>query len=96
MTQSVWRGQSVTVDPASVAPRPNEVIAGLNRQSVTPFTLFLKSERAAPRLNEVIAGLDPAIHDAVHSRLSQSVRHRVPTRSLPGSTLQSMMPFTLV
>ena len=33
MTQSVWRGQSVTVDPASVAPRLKEVIAGLNRQS---------------------------------------------------------------
>ena len=30
MTQHVWRGQSVTVDPASGAPRPNEVIAGLD------------------------------------------------------------------
>jgi hypothetical protein len=30
MTQHVWHGQSVTVNPASVAPRPNEVIAGLD------------------------------------------------------------------
>ena len=63
MTQHVWRGQSVTVDPASVAPRLNEVIAGLD-PAIHDAVRTRLSHSVASRLKEVIAGLDPAIHDA--------------------------------
>ena len=46
-------------------------------------------------LNKVIAGLDPAIHDAVHTRLSHSVAPRL-NEVIAGLDRQSMMPFTLV
>ena len=59
MTQHVWPGQSATVDPASVAPRPNEVIAGLD-PAIHDAAHSRLSHSVAPRLNDV-AGLDPAI-----------------------------------